>query len=368
MSKFLKKRILASQRGDAMIMLSLVLTGLVMLVSVIAVDKLKQSSKIQNTQLSSLENTYKAEEGIEYTLFTAKEGAPIGEIQNDPQNPLGGPFRVSGWYNPDGSNTGQTIQRDNPLQDIASRDPEEQLVIISQNKQNPSSTTSQNKKLDKTIFANLPSKFPGQNLLWWPRMDCLKSNSCFGSSSLPNDKEYVVLFPSDNLKNYRKFKFVFKCEGGKTCKIKNIKVGYYTGEDCLNNVKNKLANFNDIGKVKILAPSPVNDGTGKKYWVDFPVYNYSGNTTSIMWDLSNNSNVDLSSAKGLMVYFQEDPSSQFGDFRKTKVVNSDRGSGVPTCGQNVSYYWPDGSLTEQGITNSRIGIVKVWGIKGSSGN
>ena len=69
-------------RGDAVILLSVLVSGLVILISSIAAQNLKKSAEIQGVQKKSLKSLYEAEEGVENGLFLAKNSAR-GSNQND---------------------------------------------------------------------------------------------------------------------------------------------------------------------------------------------------------------------------------------------------------------------------------------------
>ena len=214
-----------------MILLSIAITGLVMMVSVIAIEKLKQATKLQNTQKLSLQNTYQAEEGIEFSLFSAKQGvANVNENSTNANAPLNR-FQVSLW---DNNNKTEGTQA---LQQIAAQNGQEHFVISSKNKNN--ANQNQNKKLEKSAFSNVPSRFYDQVSVWNDVKDyCNLNNStsnCADQSTDTNTmttgKQYQIVASVAGFNTpwtSLKYRLIFRCLS-KSCSARDLKIGY---NDC----------------------------------------------------------------------------------------------------------------------------------------
>lgn len=212
------KKIFRSQKGDAIILLSVLVTGIVMLISAIAVENLKKASQLQNLQRNSVNELYKAEEGIEFALYANKEKIFVGPASNSP-------FSVSVWEN-NIKNTG--TQALNKLSQLTQG---KNIVISSEN--NPDSSTYGN--LKRTVFANLPSRYYDQLSLWDFTNGCGSENCNItdNNNDMQSGHAYqAVLSTSDFQKSgwtsdNTQYRVVFRCTSS-DCEIKNLRVG--TGE------------------------------------------------------------------------------------------------------------------------------------------
>ncbi len=230
-----KQKIIRERKGDAIILLSVAITGIVMLVSVMAIEKLKQSTKLQNTQKMSLQNTYQAEEGIEFSLFSAKEGVTNLNANSTNTNAPLNRFQVSLW---DNNNKSEGVTA---LEQIAGQTTKDRYIIASKNKV---SNTNQNtdKKLQKSAFSNVPTRFYNQVSLWNNMKDDCNAkdgqNNCSDIDISQNDmnesdKTYQVV---SRLVDYQnnwgsvQYRVILTCTNLKSdCSVKNLKIKW---ENC----------------------------------------------------------------------------------------------------------------------------------------
>ncbi|MFH1183248.1 MAG: hypothetical protein V1690_03230 [Candidatus Moraniibacteriota bacterium] len=197
-----------SQKGAAIVLVAILVTGIVMLVSVIAIENLRKSTEMQGVQKKSLDSLYKAEEGAEYGLYVNKEKT-AGNFER--------PFDISVWEKVGDSSVTKT--GDQALEQLAQPTEGRNIVITSQSLAN--ANDSQEAAPQKTIFTNLPNKYYDQVSLWniWEGCDNL-NQSCdvsYDNNDMEPDKTYQVVVPSaifdksgwtDNETEYR---LVFKC-------------------------------------------------------------------------------------------------------------------------------------------------------------
>jgi hypothetical protein len=157
-----KYKIFKSQKGDAIILLSVLVTGIVLLVTAVVVENFRKSSELQSVQKQSVDNLYKAEEGIEYSLYANK-------VKDLDSEKAGVPFSVKVWEN--GSNVGDA---DTSAAFYSLKKPSQgrDLLITSEN----ISASSDNNDIKRTVFANVPTRYYDQVPLWSFRNNCPSGN------------------------------------------------------------------------------------------------------------------------------------------------------------------------------------------------
>lgn len=220
------KKLIRSEKGDAIILLAILVTGIVALICVIAVENLKKSFEIQNIQKASLDSLYKAEEGIEYSLYANKE--KTAGIDNQE------PFAISVWENNDKKGG------DNAIQKLIEPTEGRNVIVISESSNNQNSSQD----LRRTVFANLPSKYYNQVTLWNSNEDCSSDSECISSrenNDMESGQTYQVVLDSADFqkedwnKDNIEYRFIFNCGDSqfskngvgtvKGCEIKDLKVG-----------------------------------------------------------------------------------------------------------------------------------------------
>jgi len=211
-----------SQKGDAIVLLSIIVTGIVMLISVIAIENLRKSIELQGVQKKSLDSLYKAEEGIEYGLYVNKEK------QEEATDNL--PFYISMWENGVVKKGLQALEQ--LLQPTEGRN----IVITSE-------SSNDNQAPKRTVFSNLPNKYYGQVPLWNILEGCGDNGQdcdiTYEDNDIKDPTVYQVVVPSamyensswDNDKTV--YSLSFKCGGkeyweengpGIDCTLKNVKL------------------------------------------------------------------------------------------------------------------------------------------------
>lgn len=224
-----------SEKGAAIVLVAVLVTGIVMLVSVIAIENLRKSTELSGIQKRSLDNLYKAEEGAEYGLYVNKEK----KLDNANTN-TNGHFNISIWE----KDTNVTDKGDKALEKLKQPTEGRDIVITSQSKDN--ANTNQNKASQKTIFTNLPNKYQDQVPLWNIREGCENNNdNCETSFENNTNGQYQVIVPtpifertgwSQNLE----YRLVFKCGITNFWNSNNNSSGGFSNGCTISNVKLKI--------------------------------------------------------------------------------------------------------------------------------
>ena len=150
-----------SQKGAAIVLVAVMVTGIIMLVSVVVIENFRRSSQLQGTQKKSLDSLYKAEEGAEYGLY-------VNKVKNSNNN-FDRPFKISIWekFNDVAVVKDETQQvKEQLTQPTGGKN----IVITSQNVDN--ANANQNSAPQRTVFTNLPGKYRDQVPLWSIREGC----------------------------------------------------------------------------------------------------------------------------------------------------------------------------------------------------
>lgn len=293
-----------SEKGAAIVLVAILVTGIVMLVSVIAIENLRKSTELSGVQKKSLDSLYKAEEGAEYGLFINKE-KPLVQVNNETDCDNSRPFNISVWEKV--GNESSTKKCNQALEQLAQPTEGRNIVITSQSQAN--ANDNQGASPQKTVFTNLPNKYFDQVPLWNILEGCdLKTEDCvtYENNDMEAGRTYQVVVPSavfeqsgwnDEETEYR---LVFKCgnsqywsgsqngtENVEGCRISNVTLkvsGCDTStckiEGCTNNIgpiKSSSGNDQLEGKIiptewfRIDDPNngnPINL-TGEKVVVEF---------------------------------------------------------------------------------------------------
>mgnify|MGYP000877829551 CR=1 FL=1 len=245
-------RIFQSEKGDAMILISVIITGLVVLVSTVALENLKKAGAVQGLQKASLDKLYKAEEGIELGLFVNREAFeapnknPMDFCQDANPSKNCKPFNLSVIDREAGGgpNTGKkAVEKlsENPL------DKNKDLIMVSQN----STDLSNSKEPKRSLMANLPSRYFNQAPIAGPALECTGC-TVYGPGEEPNT--YKILLktnrrPIDELKDFQIF---FHCV--KKCSISGVKIGIeckdFDGTDFKCDVASEVIGMNSADSAK----------------------------------------------------------------------------------------------------------------------
>lgn len=207
---------LRSEKGDAIILLSILITGIVMLICVIAVESLRNSADIQNVQKKSLNNLYQAEEGIEYSLYTNKQKNQNQDFSVDSKH-----FAISLFENDNKELGEKAVQK--LIEPIEGRG----AVIVSESNESED-------VLKRAVFANIPHRYYDQVPLWNIRDDCEEEgiNCSFETESANEEQIYQTAFYNGNFKNddeewsveNTKYRLIFVCASD-NCTMSGIRVG-----------------------------------------------------------------------------------------------------------------------------------------------
>lgn len=291
-------QILGSQKGDAMILISIVITGLVVLVSTVALENLRKSVSVQGLQQKSLENLYKAEEGIEYSLFINKNKELIAN------------------QNLNFNNNSSTISENKVAFNLTlfeeSKDPKEvpihkkvdsdavselagdtvgrKIVLVSESAK---SNVNDNTSLKRTLFANLPSRYYDQSSLGNTLSDCQKCQVEQNDTDQSSGTRFETIlktnrvFPGVNLSQIS-YRLTVNCGGSgflnlnRKCEVQDLKIGLECGEidspnyNCpsssssnksivcnknfsvnFNNEKNIASGYGSVSTIRFKAPSGI---------------------------------------------------------------------------------------------------------------
>lgn len=221
-----------SEKGAAIVLVAILVTGIVMLVCAVAIENLQKSTELQGVQKKSLDNLYIAEEGAEYGLYVNRE-------KKKSWLDLNRPFDVSIW---EGSRDYTGNKYDSQALEQLSQPTEgRNLVITSQSNQN------QNANTQKTVFTNLPNKYFDQVPLWNIREGCDDTNNqctpTYDNNNMVEGKVYQVVVPNAAFEKSGwvdtdlEYRLVFKCGSsqfwagttsdnqlGPDCRVRNVKL------------------------------------------------------------------------------------------------------------------------------------------------
>lgn len=233
-----KKRfyeIIRSERGDAMILISIVITGLVVLVSTVALENLRKSVSIQGVQQKSLENLYKAEEGIEYSLFVNKEKVNQNLNFNNNSSTISEnkvAFNLSLWE-------GATQKKEDAaavtelVKDTVGRN----IVLVSQSSKD---NVNDNTNLKRTLFANLPSRYYDQASMGNTLSDCQNCQVLQEDTIVDSGTRFEIImktvptFPTVTNPAQINYRLTVNCgwQGpfNRRCEVQDLKIGVGCGD------------------------------------------------------------------------------------------------------------------------------------------
>jgi len=220
-----------SQKGDAVVMVSVLVAGMVFLVVALMMEKADRFSGTQELGKQAVENTYNAEEGLEYVIYSAKEGI---NRENDQDS-----FGLSSVrYLNDGSQEETYDTTAKTLAAAVGSLPSDNLVIISQSKK--AAGAGQDDKTKRSLFTNLPKSFYNQVSVWQNTAECYSgdsgsvkpSNLCYpdtGTGGTAGEHNYQLTVPLSSLAadwSNVKCKIIFKCRDSAAngCSISNARI------------------------------------------------------------------------------------------------------------------------------------------------
>ncbi len=221
------------KRGDAVILLSVLISGLVILISAIATQNLKKSMEVQGVQKKSLNNLYKAEEGIESGLFTAKESTGVSATG----------AVINLW-----KKVGESFKLESDISGLMSSTPKDDLVITSKNAPEVQSdgSTQAGEDTTKVLISNIPNTFPDQTLAWDYSRGCQNDAECpevEEKSSTGNNQLFYQA--ASQMANYderkipnAEYRFIFKCARGANCQVGTYKNGNWNDKVTLKYASN----------------------------------------------------------------------------------------------------------------------------------
>jgi|GEM_PF-1600749 len=220
------RNIAKSQKGDAIILLAVLVTGIIMLVTAVVVESLRRSGELQSLQKQSVDNLYKAEEGVEFGLYANKE-----KTFTEKENP---PFSIKVYENSSSDGTDSLGAAYEKLKLPAQN---RSLVITSQNASNGNDGT-----LKRTVFANVPSKYYDQVELWDSRNNCGAncdvSNACAVDGEADDGHLYQIILNASDFQrgdcgedpdsawcvDNTRYRVALNC-GGDSCTVRDLQVG-----------------------------------------------------------------------------------------------------------------------------------------------
>lgn len=234
-----KKRfyeIIRSEKGDAMILISIVITGLVVLVSTVALENLRKSVSIQGVQQKSLENLYKAEEGIEYSLFVNK----VKDVNNNlnfnnnsatiSANKVA--FNLSLWE--DGGNK---VNDNTAIDKLKTTTTNSKIVLVSQSSRD---NVNDNTNLKRTLFANLPSRYYDQASMGDTLSDCQNCQVLQDDAVVESGTRFESVFktipayPTITNPAQLNYRLTVNCGWqspfNRTCEVQDLKIGVSCGD------------------------------------------------------------------------------------------------------------------------------------------
>ena len=209
------------QRGDAVILLSVLVSGLVILVSAIAAQNLKKSAQIQGVQKRSLASTYKAESGIEYGLLVAKNSLASLNQNTNKQ------FQINVWKKNPTTNEFDNVNTNAAAISLAVQTPKDSIVLSSKNE-----TADSEDETRKVLISNVPNSFPNQVILWNNMKGCEDLSRCPADNpETGNEKISYQLavplsaFDTGTITN-PEYRLVFRCQGAVNCRMGTLVGGY----------------------------------------------------------------------------------------------------------------------------------------------
>lgn len=231
-------------------MVAILVTGIIMLVSVIAIENLRKSTKLQGIQKKSLDSLYKAEEGAEYGLYINKEKKT---------KTFNRPFKISIWEKIDQD---AIVKNDNQaLEQLIQPTEGRNIIITSQSNEN------QNSSPQRTVFTNLPNKYQDQLPLWNIREGCGEGCAVtYEGNEMEPGKVYRIVLTNAVFERNSwsgaewEYRLVFKCGNrefwqtslppGATmvsgCELSNLKIAADCSDPSLCNMDNCIHHKNDV--------------------------------------------------------------------------------------------------------------------------
>lgn len=168
------------ERGAVVILLSVIVTSLVMIITAIAAESFKKYAGIADLQKKSLEELYKAEEGIEYSLYVNKEKiyTPLNFNLNATSSGSQ-PFYLSSWEGNGNTNAMEgNIAQNELTQTTIGRN----IAVISE-------SVSSSSQAKRSLFTTLPSRYYDQLTLWNSMENCGGTLGDCEIKDSPNDME-----------------------------------------------------------------------------------------------------------------------------------------------------------------------------------
>ncbi|MBM3256170.1 MAG: hypothetical protein FJZ04_01730 [Candidatus Moranbacteria bacterium] len=209
------------RRGDAVILLSVLVSGLVILVSAIAAQNLKKSARIQGVQKRSLISTYKAESGIEYGLLVAKNS-----LSSLNQN-ANGQFQINVWKRNPATNNFDNVNTNAAAVSLAVQTPKDSIVLSSKNE-----TAGGEEETKKVLISNVPNSFPNQAVLWNNMKGCEDLSRCPADDPETGNEKIsyqlavpLSVFDTEGISNPQ-YRLVFRCQGTVNCRMGTMVGGY----------------------------------------------------------------------------------------------------------------------------------------------
>ncbi len=228
-------KILRSEKGDAMILISIVITGLVVLVSTVALENLRKSVSVQGLQQKSLENLYKAEEGIEYSLYVNKEKVNQNLNFNNNSSNISAnkvAFNLSLW---DG--TAQKKEDALAVNELVKDTVGRSIILVSQSAKD---NTNDNTNLKRTLFANLPSRYYDQVSMGTTLSDCQNCQVNQADSTIESGERFEIVFKATNpysaITDLSKINYRLTVNCGwdgvwnRKCEVQDLKIGVGCGD------------------------------------------------------------------------------------------------------------------------------------------
>lgn len=299
------KRLVKSQKGDAIILVSVLVSGIVLLVVALMVEKSGKFTQTQDLSRKSIESSYKAEEGLEYILYTTKEGILN---QNNKKE-----FTLTGIKYDSNNIKKQTLTTtDETILEAATILPADKLIVISKSDDLEEENTNVNSTAGKNLFSNLPKSFYNQVFAWQSTSGCYNGDffECAEqivdkqNSASHNYQMIVPLSPISGDWTNVKYKFVFKCssKSNTACAVSSVKVRTLLDpppEGCLNypqkcemvssNSGKDSFNSNSEGANCLSEPVEINldnNGTGSSNKLIYTEWFNPANSANILGDIN----------------------------------------------------------------------------------
>jgi len=324
-------KLFRSEKGDAIILLSILITGIVMLICVVAVESLKSSADIQNVQKKSLNNLYQAEEGIEYSLYTNKQK---NENQNFAASVNAKSFDVALFDGDDKKLGADAFQR--LIEPIGKSD----AVVVSEG-------GAENDTLKRVVFANIPRRYYDQVALWYINDGCEGIGCSLGTEEITSlgDHVYQVAFKNGTFNEGQtgweadkiQYRLIFMCMSD-SCRIKDLRIGV----DC-DLTQCETGGFNVAGC--LLSP----DAPGNTEF--FPNKGRSGRVIVSDWVQYKDSNNEISDLRGKKVMVQFTLEDEGGLEKVSELPLSENGEPA-MCKKNDDGTW-------EPVQNERAGLASL---------